>query len=119
MGNPVTHWQILSRNPEAAEKFYSELFGWKCSAPNALGYRTVDTNSGKGINGGIWPIGGNEGHPMVQLFVAAEDVSASVEKAQKLGAKVVIPPQKLPDGDEMAVLMDLDGIPFALMRAKK
>ena len=119
MGNPVMHWQILSRNPEAAEKFYSQLFGWGCSAANALGYRAVDTKSGKGINGGIWPIAANEGHPMVQLFVAVEDVVVFAEKAQKLGARVIIPPQKLPDGDEMAILLDMDGIPFALMKAKK
>lgn len=118
MGNPVMHWQILSRNPDTSEKFYSQLFGWSCSAANAMGYRMVDTNSGKGINGGIWPIAPNEGHPMVQLFISVEDVGACVDRAQRLGGNVVIPPQKLPDGGEMAVLTDMDGIPFALMKGR-
>jgi hypothetical protein len=30
--------------------------------------------------------------------------------------KVIIPPQKLPDGDEMAVILDLEGIPVGLFK---
>jgi predicted enzyme related to lactoylglutathione lyase len=116
MANPVMHWQILSKQPDKLEKFYSALFGWKISADNPLGYRLVDTNSAQGINGGIWPIAPNEGHSMVQLFIRVDDVKAHVEKAEKLGARVVIPPQTLPGGDEMAVAVDPDGIPFAMFR---
>ena len=42
----------------------------------------------------------------VQLFIAVDDVAASVEKAVGLGAKVLIPPTTLPEGDQMAVLHD-------------
>jgi predicted enzyme related to lactoylglutathione lyase len=45
-----------------------------------------------------------------------DDVANSLKTAESLGAKVVIPLQKLPDGDEMAVLTDPDGIPFALFK---
>ena len=118
MGNPVMHWQILSKDPERAESFYTELFGWTVAAKNSLGYRTVSTGSKEGIGGGIWPIAPNEGFSMVQLFIRVDDVKAFAAKAQELGGKVIIPPQKLPDGDEMAVLTDADGIPFGLMKGK-
>lgn len=116
MGNPVTHWQILTKDPQKLEEFYSALFGWRISGDNPLGYKMVDTASEDGINGGLWPISPNEGHSMVQLFIQVEDVETHVKKAESLGAKVVIPLQKLPGGDEMAVLTDPDGIPFAMFR---
>lgn len=45
-----------------------------------------------------------------------QDVAASVKQAQELGAKVLIPPTVLPGGDEMAVLHDPQGMPFALLQ---
>jgi predicted enzyme related to lactoylglutathione lyase len=117
MANPVMHWQILTKRPGELEEFYSALFAWKVSGQNALGYRQVDTTSEEGIHGGIWPISEKEGHSMVQLFVRVDDVSVYARKAEKLGAHLVIPPQTLPGGDEMAVVVDPDGIPFAIFRS--
>jgi predicted enzyme related to lactoylglutathione lyase len=48
--------------------------------------------------------------------MAVTDAKAAVEKAQGLGAKVLIPPTTLPGGDEMAVLHDPQGMPFAVWR---
>jgi predicted enzyme related to lactoylglutathione lyase len=116
MPNPIMHWQILTKQPEKLEAFYSALFGWKIIEDNPLGYRQVKTMSAEGIDGGFWPISPNEGHSMVQLFIRVEDVRSHVKKAQELGARVVVPPQTLPGGDEMAVAVDPDGIPFAMFR---
>lgn len=116
MGNPVTHWQIISNDPEGAAAFYRELFGWQVDAANALNYRIVDTDSdGRGIPGGIWP-SPPDGHPLVQLFVEVDDVDAAARKATDLGAAVVVPKQVLPEGDEMAIIHDRFGITFGLWR---
>jgi len=117
MPNPVMHWQILTKQPKKLEEFYSSLFGWKISGDNPLGYLQVDTACTEGIDGGFWPISENEGHSMVQIFVRVDDVKAHAKKAEALGARVVIPPQTLPGGDEMAVVVDPDGIPFAIFRS--
>lgn len=114
MGNPVTHWQIISKDPEGAAGLYRELFGWEIDDTNALNYRMVDTRSdGKGVPGGIWP-SPPEGHALVQLFVEVEDVDAALKKAAELGVAVVMPKQVLPDGDEMAIIHDSFGITFGL-----
>ena len=118
MGQPVMQWQILAKNPDRAAEFYRQVFGWSINANNALGYRMVDTGTEKGINGGIWPAP-PEGHSMVQLFVAVDDVGAYLDKATGFGANVIIPLQKLPDGDEMAVILDPEGIPFGLFKPAK
>ena len=117
MGQPVMQWQILARNPDKVTSFYSALFGWHADDINAMGYRAIDTASDRGIKGGVWPIG-NEGHPMVQLFVEVPDVPATVANVERLGGKIVIPPQVLPDGDEMAVVLDTEGLSIGLMKAR-
>jgi predicted enzyme related to lactoylglutathione lyase len=112
MGNPVTRFQMISQDPEATARFYSGAFGWTVNANNALGYRQIETGSDAGIAGGVWPGPQN----FVQLFVEVEDVAAAVGKARALGAKVVIPASILPDGDEMAVLLDPLGMAFGVWR---
>ena len=115
MGQPVMQWQILAKEPTRLAEFYSKLFAWDIITNNALDYRMIDTCSERGINGGIWPAP-PDGHSMVSLYVEVADVGAFVAKATELGGKVVIPPQKLPDGDEMAVILDVEGIPVGLFK---
>lgn len=118
MGQPVVQWQILARNPDALTTFYGKLFGWRVNADNAMGYRTVDTGSDRGINGGVWPIGPTEGHPLVQLFVEVDDVAAYVTKVEQLGGQTLIPPQTLPDGDQLAIVLDTEGLSLGLMQRR-
>jgi predicted enzyme related to lactoylglutathione lyase len=111
-------WQIIAREPDKLATFYTELFDWQINADNALNYRMVDTGTKRGITGGIWPAP-PEGHSMVSLYVEVDDVAKFLEKAQRSGGKVLIPAQKLPDGDEMAVILDPEGIPLGLFNPAK
>jgi predicted enzyme related to lactoylglutathione lyase len=115
MGNPVMQFQILSKEPDQTARFYSALFGWTVNANNPMGYRQINTGSTEGIQGGIWPAP-PQAPNFVQLFMAVQDVKASVQEAEKLGAKLLIPPTMLPEGDEMAVLLDPQGMSFAVWR---
>jgi predicted enzyme related to lactoylglutathione lyase len=108
---------MISKAPEETARFYSSLFGWKVDADNPMGYRQIYTGSAEGIQGGIWPAP-PQATNFVQLFMSVEDVPASVEKALGLGAKVLIPPTMLPEGDEMAVLHDPLGMSFAVWRRR-
>lgn len=113
MPNPVVSWQIISRDPAATADFYSQLFNSRVSQSNALGYREISTGA-DGIDGGVWPAPPQLDRPFVQLFVEVDDVESYVSKATSLGAKVIIPPSVLPDGDSMAVLHDPGGMAFAV-----
>src|SRR5215470_11637299 len=115
MGSPVMQFQILSTDPEKTATFYCELFGWRVNADNPMGYREIQTGSGEGIQGGIWPAP-PQTQNFVQLFVAVDSVAESVKKAEGLGAKVIIPATTLPGGDEMAVMLDPQGMSFALTK---
>ena len=118
MGQPVVQFQILARNPDVLTAFYAELFGWEVDSNNAMGYRTVDTGSGRGMRGGVWPIGPTGGHPLVQLFVEVDDIAASATKVEQLGGKIVIPPQTLPDGDRLAIVLDTEGLSLGLLQRR-
>ena len=118
MGQPVMQFQIMAKDPDRAAEFYTALFGWAVDADNSLGYRMLDTGSELGIKGGIWPAP-PEGHSMVSLYIEVGDVAEYVQRAGSLGASVIIPPQNLPDGDQMAVILDPEGIPVGLFRSAK
>jgi predicted enzyme related to lactoylglutathione lyase len=113
VGDPVVQFQILSAAPDETAEFYSALFGWKVDANNPLGYRQIDTGSAEGIQGGIWPAP-PQATNFVQLFIETADVRAAVRRAEQLGAQVIIPPSTLPEGDEMAVMRDPQGMAFAV-----
>jgi predicted enzyme related to lactoylglutathione lyase len=115
VGSPVVQWQIVAKDPDACARFYAAMFGWKVRADNALGYRSVDTASGRGINGGVWP-SPPEGHNLVQLFVEVDDVDPYIAKAVSLGATIVVPKTELPDGDALAIVVDPSGLSFGIYR---
>jgi predicted enzyme related to lactoylglutathione lyase len=115
VGSPVVQFQILSKNPDRTAEFYTSLFDWDVNADNPLGYRRLNTKSDRGISGGIWP-SPPDGHSFVQLFVEVDDLAAYVNRATRIGATVVIPPQQLPEGERMAVLVDPEGIPIAMVQ---
>ena len=115
MNNPVVRWQVISPDPERSSSFFGQVFGWQTDRSNALGYREVRAGDG-GIHGGIWPA--PEGvKPFVQLFVKGDDIDACLQQATTLGGTVIVPKTTLPDGDEMAVFLDPQGLPVAICTA--
>jgi predicted enzyme related to lactoylglutathione lyase len=114
MSCPVVEWQMLAKDPDSAVAFYTRLFGWTVDSNNPLGYRRIATGV-DGINGGIWP-SPPDGHNLVQLFVGVDSVPEYCERAKQMGARTIVPPQKLPDGDELAIMLDPGGVPFGLIK---
>src|ERR1044072_6976246 len=105
MTHPVVQFQILAKSPDETAAFYGKLFGWKIDADNALGYRRIDTGTHQGIQGGIWAAP-PPAPDFVQLCIGVADVAAAVAQATELGARVIIPVTTLPEGEQMAVLLD-------------
>jgi predicted enzyme related to lactoylglutathione lyase len=51
------------------------------------------------------------------LYIEVDDVATYVSKAIELGGQVVMPIQQLPDGDVMAIILDIEGIPVGLFKS--
>ena len=111
MANPVVYFEIGGRNAEGLTEFYGELFGWDinemgAASAAAMPYWFIQNEEG-GIPGGI--IKTNEQMPpnYVMFYVQAEDLQATLDKAESLGGKAVVPPTDIPGGmGQIAVFMD-------------
>ena len=118
MGNPVTQWQIITKEPQKHAAFYAAVFSWKINSDNPLGYRMADPGSARGIPGGFWPAP-PEASAFVQLFVEVGDIAETIKKVTANGGGVLIPPQTLPSGELMAILRDPMGLTFGIVVAAK
>jgi len=104
MGAPVVHWEILSKNAEGLQKFFGELFDWHVDTNNPQGYGLVDTHSDKGIPGGIGAP--QQGDGWVTVYVMVEDLQATLDRAESLGGRTIMPPMDVPGGPSIAVFAD-------------
>ena len=118
MASPVVQWQVITKDPAKHSAFYADVFGWKIRSDNALGYRMAESGTGRGIDGGFWPAP-PEANAFIQLFFEVNDIADTVKRVKKAGGDVLIPPQILPDGDQMAILRDPMGISFGVMAPSK
>jgi predicted enzyme related to lactoylglutathione lyase len=109
----VAHWQAIVKDPAGAAAFYSKCFGWSFDDNNALNYRALKEC---GLEGGIWPSPTDAA--FIQLFVAVPDVDATLRLAAANGATILFSKQILPDGDEMAVIADPQGISWGIMKSR-
>src|SRR5919199_6869214 len=94
MGQPVVHFEITGRDPQALQDYYRELFGWEydTSGPvsdaisdhGSYGFvQRIATEDGTGIPGGV---GGGPAYPgHVIFYVGVPDVAAALEQAERLG----------------------------------
>src|SRR6266498_4238358 len=99
MGQPVVHFEIIGKDAGKLQSYYSDLFGWRIDANNPMNYGVVpregNTNAdGIGIGGGVG-VGpeGYQGH--VTFYVEVPDVEASLAKAERLGGKRLMGPDKV------------------------
>ena len=113
MGQPVVHFEIIGKDAETVQRYYSELFGWEIDADNPMNYGTVaregNTNpDGIGIGGGIGAgPEGYEGH--VTFYVEVPDIEAALAKAESLGGSRMMGPEKPMEGLEIGLFNDPEG----------
>ena len=112
MGNPVVHFEIGCRDKDRTEEFYSKLFDWKVrrEGPGT----TIDT--GGGISGHITSLGHEPQH-YTMFYVQVDDVQAALDKAQALGAKMLVPVVKIPTGT-FAWFADPEGNTIGIFKPK-
>ncbi|MFC9892615.1 VOC family protein [Nocardia sp. NPDC127579] len=113
--NTVTWFQIGTDQPEQAQQFYGELFGW---------HFTADPDSGAAYDlitypGDAQPHGGishtddaADNHTVFMVLVP--DVAATIAQSERLGGKVLVPPVTTPNGLVFAHLRDVSGNRFGV-----
>jgi|SRR5688572_22670963 uncharacterized protein len=121
----VTVWhELMSLDPERAKSFYREVIGLTVEPLQGAPFPyTIWMQNGEPVGGLVPPQGEQEGWPSgttphwVSSF-ASEDVDQAVEKAQKLGGKVLVPPTDIPQFGRAAVLKDPEGAVFGIFQKR-
>ena len=125
MDQPVVHFEILGKDAEKTQSYYSELFGWNIEAlpfENPTNYgivnREANTNAdGVGIAGGVGEA--PEGYSAhVTFYVEVPDVEAALAKAESLGGTRMMGPDQVPGGPVIGQFRDPDGNTVGVVQAE-
>jgi uncharacterized protein len=121
--NAVAHFEIYADDPDALQRFYSELFDWTMQPVAGMDYRfiqTVDTDpqgmptQPGGINGGMAKRPDGYKTRAWMNYVNVESLDTSVARAQQLGARVMRARTPVPGMGWFAMLTDPQGNEFAM-----
>ncbi len=121
MGNPVVHFEIISKDAEKLRKFYGEMFDWQIDAPmmgaNVPDYTVVHPSKNGGIAGGIGNCPqGYDGH--LTFYVGVPDITAALRKVESLGGKIMRGPDEVPGGPIIGLFEDPQGHVVGLVQAE-
>ena len=108
----------MTTDPDAAKKFYTELFNWTTedmTMEGGIEYTVV--KAGDREVGGLMKMPPEaEGAPSHWgAYVTVDNVDATAEQAQQLGGNVVLPPRDIPQVGRFAVIQDPTGAFIAVI----
>ena len=111
MANGFAHLELTTTDLTAAKKFYAKLFDWKLKdMPMGPGqtYTLLDT--------GAVPGGGMQNKPMPDAptqwlaYVEVADVKKCIAKAEKAGAKIMVPFMDIGSNGSLGIFSDPQGV---------
>ena len=109
--------ELMTTDPAAAKRFYSELFGWETEEMTMenMTYTVVKTG-GEGV-GGIMaiPPEASGAPPHWGAYVTVDDVDSAVRSAEKLGGKIMVAPRDIPGVGRFAVIQDPQGAVISMI----
>ena len=116
--NRVTHFEIYTDNPEAAQSFYRDVFGWKFQKfeGGPMEYWLVVTGNDKepGINGGLTrPRPGQSAGTL--NTIAVESLDQTIKNIEKHRGKICVPKMAIPKIGWLAYAEDPAGNVFGII----
>ena len=112
---PVVHFEIRGRDSKRLQEFYAELFGWKIVENEAINYAVIEHGIGgppDGVGGGI----AQSDVPLVTVYVQVVSLEETLQKAERMGGKTVLPPVDVPGGPTIAQFQDPEGNTIGLVQ---
>ncbi|MFY9630902.1 MAG: VOC family protein [Candidatus Cybelea sp.] len=118
----VNHFEIHSADPQAAAKFYTDVFGWKISKwDGPVDYWLVSTGEGPGIDGGIVRRQGAApaSDAAVNGYVCTivvESLDQTLDAIVGKGGTIAFDKHEIPSIGLLAYFKDLDGNIFGALQ---
>ncbi len=110
-------YDLMTTDTDGAKKFYEKVAGWGTQPWEGPNPYTLWTNNGAPI-GGVMELNDemrNNGVPPHWVpSVGVDNVDATVQKANSLGAKTIAPPMDIPGAGRYAILQDPQGVVIAI-----
>jgi len=116
MANPFVHIELQTQDLEKSKKFYTGMFDWKLKEMPGMDYTIIEVGEGTG--------GGMMKNPVPDMqdnwlpYIMVDDIAASTQKAQALGATICKDVTEVPDMGWFSVITDPTGASFGLWQAK-
>lgn len=117
-GSPIWN-ELVSPDVERAKQFYSDVLGvtWEDQSMEGMQYAVMSATDGTACAGAFQPGADMPAMPPHwNVYLAVDDVDATVAQAQALGGRAVAPAMEVPTVGRMAMLADPQGGMFWVMK---
>jgi uncharacterized protein len=116
-GTPVIWFEVIGKDAGSLRTFYGDLFGWNFEVMEGMDYGVVSAEAnGGGIGGGIGSAAEGTDTSYQTVYAGVDDVQGTLEKAESLGAKTVVPMMEIPNGPTIGLFADPQGHTFGLVK---
>jgi predicted enzyme related to lactoylglutathione lyase len=113
MGRPVVYFEIGCKDRAKSDEFYAELFDWELRREDM----STGVVPGEGGIGGHIVSYGHEPHRHTIFYVDVDDLQATLDRAEALGGKTLVPPVEIPGNKgSFAWLADPEGNTIGLYK---
>jgi len=122
MMNKVSHFEIPYEDPERAQKFYQEVFGWQITKFSDEGYYLAFTTESNpitmmpsepgAINGGLLKRDSTAKNPL--LVIDVPNIDDHIKKIEDAGGELIMPKVSVGDSGFFARVADTEGNVFAI-----
>jgi hypothetical protein len=113
--------ELSTGDVAAAKKFYKKVFDWKLNdlGPEMGNYNLINTGS-RTVSGGLAGKMMPEQPTAWLVYAEVASVKKTIAKAEKAGAKIVMPFQEIGTMGAIGIFVDPTGAPFGVWeKAKK
>jgi len=110
--------ELVTTNVDRAQRFYSELFGWRITTGPMGGMNYSMIHLGDKPIGGMLQMERSDAPPNWLGYVSVSNVDEAAKRALSSGGKVAVDPRDIPDVGRFAVVLDPQGCATAPYRSR-
>jgi uncharacterized protein len=114
MPSPLVFFNIVTTDLEASKAFFRDLFDWEIGSDGI----SIDPGGPADFDPKGTFVEARDGQgPAATLWFRVGDLWATIEKAESLGAKVLIPIRQNPGGAHFALIRTPEGLPIGIVQS--